>query len=227
MNSFAFYTCYLGPDNTWSNMVHKAPSEQYNCYYFTNNTSTYSKAKDNGWIPILLNNPIENNDIKDCQHTKLLRCCPHLFDPLQKYDYLCYLDSKIWISNISKIQDLQKILQDNEQLVIVLSRHPFNYKNSWDEFHEAMLQERYKTYEQQYIDYIEHQHRSGYKDIPLRHCCGFSIRKQSDLMKRIGERWYTHICRCGIEDQISWQFVIQDFPNCVYEIPYKDCWDAP
>jgi hypothetical protein len=220
----AFYTCYSGNDYAYSNMVHPAPSKEHDCYYFTNNSTTYSKLKDMGWIPILLDISIENDDIKDCQSTKLLRCCPHLFEPLNNYEYLCYIDSKLQITTVEKIEELQNILAANENLTLAMTMHPRNYASVWGEFDEAMQQHRYNINEKKYSEYIHSQLSSGYKDIPLRHCCGFSLRKQNDIMRRIGERWYSHICKCGIEDQISWQFIIQDFPNTVYEVPYKYCW---
>ena len=222
----AFFTCYLGPDSSWSNVVHKAPSQTHDCYYFTNNLTTYSKLEDAGWIPVWLDIPIEHDEIKDALNTKLLRCCPHLFDTLGKYDYLCYLDSKLWITDIEKVIEIQRVLESDETLTLAVSMHPNTYSSVWGGFNEALYQPRYKQYEKQYVDYINTQLQNGYKDIPLRHCCGFSIRKQTECMRQIGERWYSHIHRCGIEDQISWQFIIQDFPTAVYEVPYKHCWGA-
>jgi hypothetical protein len=221
----AFYTCYTGGDSGCSNQVRNVPSKEHDCYYFTNNPGTYARAKDMGWMPILLDYPVENDQIKDCQATKLLRCCPHLFEPLNRYEYLCYMDSKMETTSLEKIIELQTILHNSSDLVLAITLHPSSFTSVWGEFNEAMGQERYKKHESNYIQYIESQLRAGYKDIPQRHCCGFSVRKQNDIMRRIGERWYSHICRCGIEDQISWQFIIQDFPTAVYEVPYKYCWN--
>jgi hypothetical protein len=222
----AFFTCYLGPDLSWSNIIHSPPSESHDCYYFTNNQNTYANLKDTGWIPVWLDIPIEDSEIKNCLNTKLLRCCPHLFDMLAKYEYLCYLDSKLWITDLDKVMQLQDVLASSETMTMAVSMHPRTYSSVWGEFDEAMQQARYKNYEKQYTDYIQHQLQSGYQDVPLRHCCGFSVRKQTEQMRRIGERWYSHIHRCGIEDQISWQFIIQDFPDAVYEVPYKYCWNS-
>lgn len=224
MDSFAVYTCYIGPSRTWSSRVYRAPTMEFPCFYFTNNQAIFNLAKDWGWTPVWLKIPIESDPIRDCQNTKLLRCCPHLYEPLAAYKYLCYLDSKLWITDFQKVLDLRGALTD--AMPLVLSRHPRNYASVWGEFEEAILQPRYAADKEQYSDYIKAQLRAGFQDAPLRHCCGFSIRKQGDMMRRIGECWYSHIGRCGIEDQISWQFVAQQFPDAILEIPYKDCWES-
>lgn len=220
----AFYTCYFGSDNAWSNQVHAPPSKEHPCYYFTNNNKTLEVAREKGWIAVWEPIPVENDEIRDCQNTKLLRCCPHLFEPLNKHAYLCYLDSKLWVTDLPRILSLASTLTDDKPLV--LSRHPTEYTSAWDEFNEAMKQARYISHRGQYETYIETMLRLGFQDLPLRHCCGFRIQKQGPLTQRIGETWYTHIGRCGIEDQISWQFVVQQFPDAVVEIPYKSVWCA-
>jgi hypothetical protein len=224
MIDIAFYTCYLGPDACWSNKVHSPPSREHSCYYFTNNLKTFDTAKAAGWIAVLDDHPIENNETHDCQNTKLLRCCPHLFEPLNKHAYLCYLDSKLWVTDLDRILSLTNDMTD--EMPLVLSRHPSEYSSVWGEFDEAMRQSRYECHRTRYAHYVESMLRLGFRDVPLRHCCGFRIQKQCDLTRRVGEMWYAHIGLCGIEDQISWQFVVQKFPGAIHEIPYKSCWGA-
>jgi len=168
--------------------------------------------------------PIEEDDARNCQNTKLLRCCPHLFEPLARHAYLCYLDSKLWITHLDAIVTLADELTD--EMPLVLSRHPNAYTSVWGEFNEAMDQPRYACCRERYMRYIQQCLRMGFQDTPLRHCCGFRIQLQCDLARRIGESWYAHIGMCGIEDQISWQFVVQQFPGAIREIPYKECWNA-
>jgi hypothetical protein len=218
------YTCYIGPDDNWSNLVYPAPTKDYPCFYFTNNRGTLERAEANGWTPVWVDVPIEVEHVRNCWNTKLLRCCPHLYEPLSTFDYLCYLDSKLWITDFSKVLELRHSL--TETMPMVLSRHPLPYSSVWGEFDEAMQQTRYNAERDRYSKYIESQLLAGFQDVPLRHCCGFSIRKQCGMMRQIGECWYSHIGRCGIEDQISWQFVVQQFPGAILEIPYKSCWNA-
>lgn len=224
MIDLAFYTCYYGPSGSWSNKVYPPPSREHPCYYFTNNRGTFESATIGGWIAVWDTQPIENNETRDCQNTKLLRCCPHLFEPVNKHAYLCYLDSKLWVTDLDLIVSLAKDLTDEKPLV--LSRHPGTYTSAWGEFKEAMRQPRYRIHQPRYAQYISTMLRMGFEDLPLRHNCGFRIQKQGPLARQIGETWYAHIGLCGIEDQISWQFVVQQFPGAIHEIPYKSCWGA-
>jgi hypothetical protein len=224
MEDLAFYTCYIGPSHTWSDVVGPLPSQTHPCYYFTNNDATADRAQRGGWTVVRMEVPMEADPHQTCQATKLLRCCPHLYPPLQAYAVLCYLDSKLWVT------DLPLLLATKERLTettpLALTRHPRDYTSVWGEFEEAMLQPRYAAQREQSASYLTEQLARGYKNVPLRHCCGFSLRRQGDLVCRIGERWYSHIARCGIEDQLSWQIVIQDFPDAVLELPYRACWDS-
>jgi hypothetical protein len=224
MIDLAFYTCYFGPDASCSNRVHPPPSREVPCYYFTNNRQTFDRASAAGWTAVWDTHPIETDEIRNCQHTKLLRCCPHLFEPMNTHTHLCYLDSKLWVTDLDTVLSLANDLTDETPLV--LSRHPSDYTSAWGEFHEAMRQPRYAIHQPRYAQYISTMLRMGFQDLPLRHCCGFRIQKQCDLTRRIGECWYAHIGLCGIEDQISWQFVAQQFPGAIREIPYKHCWGA-
>lgn len=220
----AFYTCYFGPDDCWSNQVHTPPSKNHPCYYFTNNNKTLETAREMGWIAVWEPIPVENDEVRDCQNSKFLRCCPHLIEQLAKHKNLCYLDSKLWVTDLDRILSIANDLTD--EMPLCLSRHPGEHTTVWTEFNDAMLQHRYGQHRERYQLYMETMLRLGFQDVPLRHCGGFRIQKNGVLSQRIGETWYAHIGRCGIEDQISWQFVIQQFPDSYMEIPYKSVWSA-
>jgi hypothetical protein len=224
MIDIAFYSCYLGPDSSWSNQVFPPPSKDHRCYYFTNNVRTAELAKAFGWIVVWDYQPISTDEIQNAYNTKLLRCCPHLFEPLNKHAYLCYIDSKVWITNLNEVLSLANRLTDD--MPIVLSGHQWSHTTVWGEFIEAIKQPRYAVHRDRYRRYIDTMLRLGYRDIPLRHSTGFKILKQCALARRIGESWYSHIGLSGIECQISWQFVCQDFPGAILDVPYKTCWNA-
>jgi hypothetical protein len=226
MIDIAFYTCYFGPDRCWSNQVKTPPSKDHPCYYFTNNQKTFDTAKQAGWIAVWEPIPIENDQVRDAQNSKLVRCCPHLFEQLKKHTHLCYLDSKLWITDLDRILSIAKDLTDETPLC--MSRHPAadNYTTVWDEYTTAMQQDRYGLHRDRYKLYIETMLKIGFEDIPLKHCSGFRIEKRCPLAQRIGENWYAHIGRCGIECQIAWQFVVQQFPGAITEVPYKSVWNA-
>jgi hypothetical protein len=204
--------------------VHAPPSKDHPCYYFTNNQNTFDTAHAAGWIAVLEPIPIENNEIRDAQNSKFLRCCPHLIEQLARHEYLCYLDSKLWITDLDRVLSIARDLTD--EMPLCMSRHPGDHTTVWTEFEGAMLQHRYGVQRDRYKSYMDDMLRMGFQDIPLRHCGGFRIQKRGPLTQRIGENWYAHIGRCGIEDQISWQFVVQQFPGAIVEVPYKSVWSA-
>lgn len=171
------------------------------------------------WIDI----PVEEDDVRDCMNTKRLRCCPHDLEVLRDYEYLCWMDSKLMVTDMQKVYDMMNSLVGTK--VIALTRHPISHVDVWGEYNLAIQYPKYAVQKQQYEAYITIQLRNGFdSQKPLRHCCGFSVRKQCDMLNTIGETWYSHIQECGIEDQISWQFVAQQFEDSIQEFDYQYCW---
>lgn len=218
----AFYTCFIGGDMNWANVITELPSTQDDCYYFTNNPSMYSRLEHTGWKRVWLDIPIENDNILDCANTKSLRCRPHLYEVLRPYEYVCWIDSKLRVTDLKKVYEMRDSLVGSK--VIAITRHPYTYLDAWGEYNEAIKHAKYASQKDQYHNYIVSKLSEGFENKPLRHSCGFSVRKQCSLFQEIGETWYTHIQECGIEDQISWQFVVQLFPDAIQEFDYQYCW---
>jgi hypothetical protein len=214
----AFYTCYIG--NNIKNIP--LPSTLYDCYYYTNNVEL---IENSGWIPVKVNIPIStdyNTNTMDC---KVFKTSPHLFKELQKYDYVCWIDNNLKI-NIEKIINLVSRMK-NENKLIILSKHPYQFSDVWGEFNEAMKYEMYLIDKYKYKSYIEKKiDELGTDKLNIHYCAGFSICKMKETkVIQYNEEWQKNIKECGIEDQISLQFIQQNYTDIIMPIEYKECWD--
>jgi len=193
------------------------------CYYFTNNPNTYGRLEHSGWKRIWVDIPIENDNVLDAMNTKRLRCCPHKFDALRDYQYLCWVDSKLEITSTEKVYDMMNSLVGTK--IIALTRHPIPHTDVWGEYNLAIQYPKYASQKDRYAAYISKRIAEGFDaKKPLRHCSGFSVRKQCKQMEDIGDVWYSHILECGIECQISWQFVAQLYEDSIQDFEFQYCW---
>lgn len=223
MKTIAFYTCFFGGDSNWANVIADVPSTTEDCYYFTNNPTTYVRLEHSGWKRVWCDIPIRNDNVLDAMNVKHLRCCPHEYDILRDYEYICWIDSKLKVTDIQKVYDMMNSLVGTK--VIALTRHPIPHVDVWGEYNLAIQYPKYESQKELYFAYIHKKLQEGFDEKkPLRHCVGFSVRKQCENVEKIGETWYSHIQECGIEDQISWQFVAQHFEDCIQEFGYQYCW---
>lgn len=222
--SLAFYTGFFGGDSNWAAVIPPLPTQNHPCFYFTNNTNIFNRLESTGWRRVWLDIPIYNDNNKDAMASKELRCCPERFTELQGYSYLCWIDSKIAFTSWDKFTVMLESLHTSTA-VLAATAHPLPYKTVWDEYETAIQYEKYAKEKESYKRYIEEELTGGASpDKPQRICCGFRLMKMSDKRRCLGETWLSHIHRCGIEDQISWQFVHQLFEEDIVIFPYQYCW---
>ena len=221
--TLAFYTCFFGNDRNWANVI--APAiDGYDCYYFTNNPKTYERLASTKWIRVWLDLPISDDNLVCSQQSKQLRCCPHEYAELRAYEYLCWIDSKLKFTDATAFQAMLADLETSDR-VYAFTRHPLAYKTVWDEFNTAIQYDKYARQKEQYRSYIQSRLQTGYQETPpLRTCCGFHLSKRGSLAEEIGRLWLSEIQACGIEDQISFQFVHQRYDASISLFPYQHCW---
>jgi len=225
MSTLAYYTCYFGGISNYSRLIPPIPSLKNDCYYFTNDKDIYNRLENTRWIRVLLDIPIHNCHVKDSMEPKFIRCCPHLFDQLKNYEYLCWFDSKIKVFE-DKVDELVDILSKGDKC-IVLTKHPYSNKfNSvWDEFNLAMEYDKYRAQKDQNIAYINKQLANGFSDkINIHYCATWTLKKMCKKTEEFGELWYENIKECGIECQISLQFVQQKFTDYIIPLEYQETW---
>jgi len=160
--------------------------------------------------------------IESCLLAKKLKAMPETDCDLLKYDYLCFMDSKLTYVNDEIVLGIinTKFVDD---ICIVLRKHEFLSGSVWNEFDFSMMvDERYRIQYEMYKSYIYSQVESGLSDnVDQTHYqCGFIVRDmKNSKTQEIDKLWYDHIQKCGIQDQISFYFVKQLFRDCVV-----DCW---
>jgi hypothetical protein len=226
MKRLAYYTCFFGGNNNYSFLIPPIPSETYDCYYFTNNQEIYELLNDTNWIRIFVNDiPIYNDAVLDAMSSKELRSCPHHFEILNNYEYLCWFDTKLQVYDSIVNNSITKMNETNK--LIALTKHPYSntYTTVWDEYNMAIQYEKYNKQKDQYSNYITKQLKYGFSEnISVFYCGGFSIRKNCELTHEFNEFWFNNIKECGIEDQISLQFVQQKYNTFILQLEYQETW---
>lgn len=226
MKELAYYTCYFGGTNNYSRIIPPLPSTKNDCYYFTNDKNIYNELLDTKWKVVFLDIPIHNCTIKDAMESKKIRCCPHEYEELKNYDYLCWFDSKLQVFE-NKIEELMTDLSNDDNKIIVLSKHPYydRFTSVWDEFHLAMGYDRYKQQKEQNEKYIKDKINRGFSEkINIHFCAGWNIKKMCKKTEEFGEMWYQQIQECGVEDQISLQFIQQIYIENIIPTEYQYAW---
>jgi hypothetical protein len=227
MKDLAYYTCYFGGLKNYSRLIPPLPSTKYDCYYFTNDRYIYNNLLNTQWIVIFMNNvPIHHCNIKNAMEVKLIKSCPHKFEQLKNYKYLCWLDSKIQVYE-NEIEKLITELSNNDNKIIVMSKHPYSdkFNSVWDEFNLAISYNRYREEKDKYQQYIENQLKKGFSEkINIHFHSGWILRKMCKKTEEYGEMWYEHILECGIECQIALSFIQQKYIDNIISTEYQHTW---
>jgi hypothetical protein len=222
----AFYTCFFGGDSNWAAVIPPLPSTEHDCMYFTNNRTIYTKLESTGWIRIWMPDiPIHNDPVADAMATKELKACPYRFPVLSPYSHLCWLDSKRRITNLQRVLEMAESLTGDAVLAVTVNPILDTYTDAWTEYTNAIQYEKYAREKESYSRYITDRLEEGYANAPLRHSIGCWIVRKSPGLDALGATWYHHIQMCGIECQISWQFVCQRFTRSIVEFPPKYMWE--
>ena len=104
------------------------------------------------------------------------------------------------------------ILEDSNACLAVRP-HPFLSKNNLFEFGESMQQPRYKAQWAQTVNFITEQIANGYKlECQMYWTSAILRNMRHPDIQSLNETWFSDIQRCGIECQISFNFVAQRFP---------------
>ncbi len=221
----AFYTYFYGSDQNPACKIPPLPSKIYPCYYFTNNQTIIETLKETKWIGIYHDILTKDDIIESCMTGKHIKTMPHLYSELKDYDYTCFLDSKLGQVNEAFVEKFITMYFIEQNYALLLREHWFIRHHVWDEYNESMKQPRYVFESEKYKNYIQNQVKNGLSDVTEHHCaCGFLIRNMKhEKINEINSTWFSHIQECGIQDQISFFFVKQLFPNIIHsfsEYPY-------
>jgi len=214
----AFYAYFYGSTENLAFKIPDIPSENYNCYYYTNNATMLEKLKETKWIGVFDDKPSNDDLIESNMIGKYIKSCPHKFKELQDYDYVCYLDSKLGQANIPLIEEFINTYFIEQNFAICLRQHWYIPNSVWDEYNESMWQHRYRLESDKYTNYINGQIAKGLNAFTENHCAtGVILRNMKHTkINEINETWYRHIQECGIQCQISFFFVKQLFNEFIH-----------
>ena len=218
--NLAIYSTFCGSSK--NSTFNPAPvNENYAYYFISNNEKILKKAKNSGWKAIFLDKEIYDDPTKSAYQAKFAKAMPHKFNELKKYDFTFYTDDKL-IPNITKIENSIYEL-NNSNSCLGIRAHPFLKNNILFEFGESMLQSRYKVEWEKTVEYINSEINNGYKLESQMYWTSAVLRnmKHEDI-NLINETWYNHIQKCGIECQISFNFISQRF-NSISLLPNDIC----
>ena len=206
--TFAIYSCYYGCDNA---ITFKQP--RYNCcdtFFFTNNYAAAILAEKNGWFVIFDNEPVYEDYVLSTMQGKKVKCLPHNYNELSKYEYLIWVDDKTMIDPLLVLNNGLNALEADGSLSVRL--HPQSYKNIWAEYGISLLQARYRNEKYKMWEYIHDKISQGFSEEGNLFWNNVIIRNmRHNEVNTIGERWLSEISVCGIQDQISFFFIAQEF----------------
>jgi SAM-dependent methyltransferase len=217
----AYYTAFYGSNHNIAQIIPSVPSKKYKCYYFTNNKKTFENLKKTDWIGIFDDKESKDDLIESCFLAKHVKVNPHVYEEINKYSYLIWLDTKLAKLNETLLEELIETYFIRKNYALILREHPWVGGNVRWEYYEAMTQHRYRLQKERYLEYIDKQLKKGFKETTNIHCAnGLLLRNMKHpKINEINEAWYDNIVECGIEDQISFFFVRQMFESYIYPFP--------
>lgn len=207
----AIYSTYCG--STENRTLNPQPVDsRYPHFFISNNPEILSLAASVGWSPLFLDLPISEDPVVSAQQAKMAKAVPHLIPQLSGFHYSFYKDDKIEV-NTKKINGYIDALNDSNSCVAIRP-HPFLSNNVLFEFGQAMLQSRYKSQWSQAIKYIEEELENGYQlECQMYWTSAILRNMRHPDIQSLNNTWYKHIQRCGIECQISFNFIAQKFQS--------------
>ncbi len=206
----AVYSTYFGIFNN-KTLSPLSVSASFDHYFVSNNEKILYAVERCGWKPIFLDLEVSPNRILSAQQAKVPKALPHIFQGLNSYDYLLYVDDKIDF-NVHAISTLIDAMGRGDSSLMIRI-HPSLRGNILNEFAAAMIQPRYQAQRDQTVEYIDRQLKNGMQlKVDDLYWTSAILRNTShpDTIL-INEMWYKNIMDCGIECQISFDFIAQQF----------------
>ena len=207
---FAVYSAFFGESN--AKTYNKTNINQnFDHFFISNNHNILKTVADNGWQPIFLDLPVSKNRILSAQQSKIPKALPHLFPALNNYDAHLYIDDKLKFDASQMYQFSKELIKNNQSMMI--REHPSITNNILNELAVAMIQPRYQAQREQIVAYIDNQIRQGLRLSANRLYWTSAIIRNTKHIETntINEDWYEAILNCGIECQISFDFIAQKY----------------
>lgn len=211
MDSIAIYSVFCG--NSENKTFKAVPVDpRFPHFFISNNREVLTEASAIGWMPVFVDLEISDNPVVSATQSKIAKANPRTVRELLDFDFLCYKDDKRLL-NMDGLADCASLLKEAEA-AIGIRPHPFLDDNILFEFGESMKQPRYKSQWEMMVRYITEETEKGYKLQSQLYATGVILRNMRHEDTEVIDRtWFDHIERCGIECQISFDFVAQRFSS--------------
>lgn len=218
----AFVTGYIGESPTNIPNITK----DVDSYFLTNNQNIYddlikknifTKVIKINDVPVIDSSESVDNYIKNSMDSKRLKVFPQTFLE-SKYDFVIWYDNKFSVN----INDTIKVINSwNKKHALMLRRHTF-VANVEEEFKECILQPRYEYQKKNYIKFINKCKKRGLKDNYKIHSVTNYIiyNLNHDMTTKIQKIWNENIEKCGIQCQISFNLIRQNYEKYIGEFKY-------
>lgn len=211
-NDICCYSTYCGPDKNFSLKSNVTDIENVSYYFISNNENALSKVEKLGWEPIYINLPVIPDILVSSAQAKIAKALPHLFPQISNHIYSYYCDDKFG-SIPRRVKDIIDSQSFNDAC-LYLSHSSYD-GNILSEFSSAMRQNRYYYQRKKTIKYITNMLNNGLKlECNRMFATNNIIRNQNkEKTTLINTEWYKAINECGIECQISIDFIAQIFKD--------------
>lgn len=212
VKELAVYSTYFGSSTNKTFNANRV-AEGVDHYFISNNKDILSDVEKAGWIPVFLGMELSSNRVFSAQQAKVPKALPHLFPVLSAYQFLFYVDDKIDFNVLSVKPLMEIMIKGNSSLMV--RTHPSLHGNILNEFAAAMIQPRYQAQRDQTVEYIDNRLHEG---LTLKVA---NLYWTSAILRNMGhpdtitinEDWYSNILECGIECQISFDFIAQRYSS--------------
>ncbi len=205
----AVYSNYCGSDTgAKANVNFEPASHLYPHFFYTNNGLVGDRLI--GWAVRAIDVPQVNDPVVSCMQAKEQKIRPHLLADLKEFDFVVFRDAKMPRLDLGRLPGyIAKMRERN-----MYAAFPVHPRNVIAEACESMFQARYFGQRGQISKYITEELAGGGRaQMPVHFGCNMCIRdmRHPDTIP-MNERWRQHTDRVGLQDQISFHFVAQDFP---------------
>ncbi len=208
----AVYSTYCGSSKN-KTLINIRISSDIPHYFVSNNDDILFEAEALGWKAIKLELPVFENRVLSAFQAKIAKAVPHIFSELNKHRYLMYADDKLYFD--PKLIGGIIEQQGGSGFSLLLREHNFLHGNILQEFAEALGQKRYRVLRDRMIKFINEQVSGGLRlDRDKLFWTSAILRNNyhPDTIK-INEEWYLSILKCGINCQLSFNFLAQKYDS--------------
>ena len=183
-------------------------------YFVSNNDDALRKAEGLGWLPLYLNLPVSKDPVLAATQAKIAKAYPQAFAVLNRYAHLLYFDDKKHHAPAQANAALERFASRSD-VAVAVPRHPFLGGGILQEFSQAMAQPRYRSQRFKMSGFITTQLEAGHKvsDVEMYWTAYIYRNMRHPDCEPISRAWYSAIGECGIECQVSFDFVAQRFES--------------